>query len=770
MDAQQYQKVKAIVAQVLEAPAQQRLSLLNQFYANHPELRSTIEELLSLEIDDHFLEQDILGVSALNGDVLSGDIGRIQIKNLLARGGMGEVYEGFDSLLKRPVAIKIMAAEMRMSEQRRSAFLNEARVLSSLQHPNICQVYDFFEDQSKDVLVLELIQGETLRAQFEQSTIKNAQDVAWQICNALTAAHERGIVHKDLKPDNIMLTTQGELKVLDFGLSKLNSFEGRTEYNSDKRKTQVSGTPGYMSPEQARGEVATTASDLWSLGIILSELFTQESPFSAQASSEDLLDKCRNAEFKAPKNLPIAETRLIRKLLSPKPEERPTARSALNEIEQIIKRPKRQLQWVATVLFILFAALSFWKYTHDLQTERTLAVKARTEAEGLVTFMLDDLYKGLRSVGRVDLLESVANQARAYYSNLDAEQMMKSQGQPALALIRIAEVFDDRGQAKQAIELLKEAKRALVSLNANEPDLPLVKYRLGFAVMNLGELQKLVGGYEQAIKNSNQAVKLAEELVQPYEPGKGPETKPDGFDRWHLYLRAQYLTADTYRRIGDNDTALKMLDKAVKLAVPAVSNNPLLIQDLSDIQYKRCDTYYAAGINENVLIACLEAMDLDKQLHESKPDDYRLSVNYAGDFSLLAGIYRHLNQYPEALAMAKQGLDTFRSLLKWDQENVNTRNELVSNLNVTGRILHEMGHYSESKKLFQEAHEMISSIAEDPEELTYLNNKLFTEMYLGNLAEARKTADFIHNKGMDTRVFSELVEQLEIFEQELVEQ
>ncbi|MCB1587610.1 MAG: serine/threonine protein kinase, partial [Xanthomonadales bacterium] len=138
---------------------------------------------------------------------------------MIARGGMGEVYAGTDELLQRPVAVKLMKAALRMSAVRRSAFLAEAQVLSALRHRNICQVYDFFEDRAQDVLVLELIEGETLRSVLQRGPAPQPIAIALQVADALVAAHERGVAHRDLKPENVMLTPAGQVKVLDFGLA-----------------------------------------------------------------------------------------------------------------------------------------------------------------------------------------------------------------------------------------------------------------------------------------------------------------------------------------------------------------------------------------------------------------------------------------------------------------------------------------------------------------------------------------------------------------------
>jgi hypothetical protein len=200
MDTHLYQQVKEIVAQIWDRPKNEWPMLIDKLCADNLTLRQEVEAFLAEDVSEDFLTQSPLEIAQEDDDetILTGKIGRIKIENLIAKGGMGEVYAGFDEVLKRKVAIKIMSADMRLSSERRQAFLNEAQVLSSLQHPNICQIYDFFEDQDRDVLVLELIQGKTFRPLIDEVMVKSPINIAIQIADALTTAHERGIIHRDL--------------------------------------------------------------------------------------------------------------------------------------------------------------------------------------------------------------------------------------------------------------------------------------------------------------------------------------------------------------------------------------------------------------------------------------------------------------------------------------------------------------------------------------------------------------------------------------------
>jgi len=268
MDPIRYQQVKSVLLEAMEQPARARERWLAQRCGDDVALRQEVEELLAGENQQSFMEHSPLSLTHEQETDASGSrLGRIQLQRLLARGGMGDVYAGVDELLERPVAVKLMKAELRMSAARRSGFLAEARVLSGLRHPNICAVHDFFEDQEQDVLVLELIEGQTLRCLLQTGRPADPLGIASEIADALVAAHERGIAHRDLKPENVMLTTSGRVKVLDFGLARVSAtrIAIAADAESEPKHTLIAGTPGYLSPEQARGEVSTTAADLCSM-------------------------------------------------------------------------------------------------------------------------------------------------------------------------------------------------------------------------------------------------------------------------------------------------------------------------------------------------------------------------------------------------------------------------------------------------------------------------------------------------------------------------
>lgn len=224
-------------------------------------------------------------------------LGPYEIYSLLGSGGMGEVYRGRDPRLGRDVAIKVLPSNASSDPGRLQRFEQEARAAAALNHPNILAVYDVGVHDGAPYIVSELLDGQTLRARVSTGPIpvRTALDYAAQIAQGLAAAHEKGIVHRDLKPDNIFVTPDGRVKILDFGLAKLIDQESTGVISSVLPTSPpgtspglVLGTTGYMSPEQVRGEPVDRRTDIFALGVVLYEMLTARRPFARDTVPETM--------------------------------------------------------------------------------------------------------------------------------------------------------------------------------------------------------------------------------------------------------------------------------------------------------------------------------------------------------------------------------------------------------------------------------------------------------------------------------------------------
>jgi len=204
---------------------------------------------------------------------LSGTVlGRLQVVARLGAGGMGEVWRAEDPKLRRTVAIKRVSASGTGDPAEASRLLHEGRRLSALNHPNIASVYDVLEQDGEVFLVMEYVGGQTLRQRLNQAiNVNHFFEIAIQCADALTAAHERGILHGDIKPENVMLTDSGQVKLLDFGVARRLAAAGVTNTATTQALSSfasVGGTPSYMAPEVLMGSLPDFPADIFSLGVV----------------------------------------------------------------------------------------------------------------------------------------------------------------------------------------------------------------------------------------------------------------------------------------------------------------------------------------------------------------------------------------------------------------------------------------------------------------------------------------------------------------------
>jgi len=298
MDQELWRRVESLFLAALERGPEARRAFLDDACGADTGLRRQVELLLAKgEEAGSFLEtpamRDTTATETPTEALPGRQFGPYRIVSPLGAGGMGEVYRAHDSKLGRDVAIKMLPHEFARDPERLARFRREARALASLNHPNIAAIYGLEESSDVDCLVLELVEGETLRGPLP---IERALDYARQVAEALEAAHDKGIVHRDLKPANVKVTPQGRVKVLDFGLAKAiwgpeqnqDLSQAATVTGVETLAGHVVGTPGYMSPEQARGKEVDKRTDIWAFGCLLHELLTGKRVFSGETISDTI--------------------------------------------------------------------------------------------------------------------------------------------------------------------------------------------------------------------------------------------------------------------------------------------------------------------------------------------------------------------------------------------------------------------------------------------------------------------------------------------------
>jgi serine/threonine protein kinase/Tol biopolymer transport system component len=394
---ERWQQITEIFHRALARDARDRAAYLAEACAGDEIVRREVEEMLAQPMASDGL-LDRLALSAARSQarteaaVLTGRrLGFYQIETCIGSGGMGDVYRALDTKLGRSVAIKILPPAFTSDPERLARFEREARVLAALNHPHIGAIYGFEEAEDVRGLVLELVPGDTLAVRLQRGRIPVAETLALarQIADALDAAHEKGIVHRDLKPANINVTPDGVIKVLDFGLAKLNPrepYDAGARLASDRPWAQaitadgsdtgrVLGTAGYMSPEQARGQSVDKRTDIWAFGCVLFEMLSGRAAFGRDTISDTLVAILQDdPEWNALPPMPGALRRLLQHCLEKDSRRRlrdiGDARLELDHSSEAAAKPDQEagpsprrgwrILWPAGVAVVLVTAAASW--------------------------------------------------------------------------------------------------------------------------------------------------------------------------------------------------------------------------------------------------------------------------------------------------------------------------------------------------------------------------------------------------------------------------
>ncbi|HEY5616926.1 MAG TPA: protein kinase [Vicinamibacterales bacterium] len=701
----------------------------------------------------------------------------------LGAGGMGEVYVGFDETLKRRVALKAVHSEQRLHAESKTRFLREAQILSQLDHPNICRVYDYIEDEQRDWLILELIEGKNLRQALQTGLDWPAKlKIAEQIADVLVVTHAAGVVHRDLKPGNVMITDTGMVKVLDFGLARSVAFVHQApaashpnEGVSPQLETGgvstapaapvdlasgfhttvgvVTGTVGYMSPEQASGDVTTSASDMYSFGLLSQELFTGQAPYDPTLDYTTLLARTQVGTTAAVTGLDADLAALIQRLKSKAPAQRPTAVEAAERLQWIRNKPRRRRIRLAVAAAIALVVLGAGKYTVDLARERTAAVAAREEAdrrreqaESLIGFMLGDLRARLQEVGRLDVLDEVGRAATEYFNAVPPESLSGDE------LFRRSQSMHQIGQIRQAEGNLKAASEAYrdsigFAQQAVSLDPTNGEWQVGLANARFyaGEALRVEGDLTGAMREYQAYRDIAQRLV---------DREPQN-ERWLLELSYGLGgVAFIHEAQGDFESARRELESAQLLKEDLARRNPADVERRQAVAsgHMRLGTVLdKLGEVDAALKHFLADLDIRRELVAHQPDNFALKRNYQVALNYVGGAYEDRGALGMAAEHFRLRRDVASAYSAADPRNANWRRDLAAAESSYAGVLRLRGSFREAGQAYERAIAILRPIVEAAPDLAIRQRDLadaelglgLTYFERGELDAASERADTV---------------------------
>ncbi|MCP4608879.1 MAG: protein kinase [Planctomycetes bacterium] len=716
---------------------------IEEFIRQYPDfedlLRQRIQNLLKINtLFDTLVQTDEsdFDPTATGFDRVGQKIGSFEIVEIIGRGGMGVVYLARDTKLDRSVALKSMPAELQVSSTAQARFKREAKLLASLNHPNIGAIHDIIEqEEGASYLVLEYVPGQTLaqRIAREQLKLEEVLSVAQQIAEAISAAHEKGVVHRDLKPGNIKITPEGKVKVLDFGLAKTSVDEGRSDEITITQPGRIMGTPAYMSPEQARGKPTDKRSDIWSFGCIMYQMLTACLPFEGETATDTLariIERHPDWEL-LPQDTPTNIRTLLRRCLEKKPQRRlQHIGDAVIEISETLNTPLTAPPVITPSSTLLKPQITAG---HKLRTVTTIVAVAFVIILSFVVVQLvskKEIQPSLKEIRLVVLpFENLGSTDEEYFTDGITDAITaRLAGIQGLSVISRQSAMQYKKREKDTRQIAKELRVDYIlegTVQRERPSDPNSRVRIIPQLIKASDDTHLWSDiYDDDMSEIFQVQSdLAERVVQALditllEPERQAlASRPtENIDAYEYYLRGNEYVVRSDRK-NDFEIAIRMYEKSIELD-PAFA---VAYARLSDVH---SGMYWSRHDRSNARLAMAkESVDRAFQLNPQMPEAHIALGHYY--------YHGHLD-YDRALeqfAIARKSQPNNSQILAWIgyvQRRQGKFEEALANIKRawdldprSGRLAEEIGNtlmilgrHSEAERCFSRAISLIPAFQE----------------------------------------------------------